>query len=1117
MRVMQTFGEPRGTTNPYIVMLRAALIEEPAVEHIPFSWRAALTGRYDVLHIHWPDALLAARHWWTRAGKRVALACLVTRVRLRRVAVVRTVHNITPPSGPFLDRALIRALERHTDVRVRIAAVTPEVAGVPSVLIPHGHYRTWFDGMPRAATIPGRLGYAGLIKPYKGVERLVDAFAEASAIDPTLTLRISGKPANEAIERRLLTATERLSGLDTTLRYVSEQAFVDVVTSSELVVLPYRFMHNSGTALAALSLGRPILVPGNDLNRALSAEVGAGWVHLFDGELTAGMLLDAIQVVRAEPPRAAPDLSARGWHDVGARHARAYQLAVDRRRGRPTVASAPTPTRGHGSELTVAIPTFRRSEALANALSAVREQVDAENALPAAPMRCSILVIDNDPAGSGERIAAEHGARYVVEPRPGIAAVRNRALEECANGGVLLFIDDDETPEPGWLRAMIAMYTTTGATAVAGRVVTRLPDTAERWGSRDAFERPTRTHGQLMSEAATNNLLLDLDQIRRLGLSFDERFGLTGGSDSLFTLQLTRGGGTIRWAEDAVVVEQDDPARHTRSWILMRVFRFGNTSARVRIALAPTAALRLVERVLALGRGATRAVGGSMRWAFGMVSRSTLHRAHGLRIASRGFGMIAGAVGYAHDEYGRRRSSTTPSDPQSAHRSYAGGMGLKQWSFTVKSRTVRRSSGEYLAELLRNQHLSADELARLQSHRATSIARFAAESTGYYRRLFADHGIDAARLDDPAEWERIPITERAQLKEHDAELRPANSERFAREALTGGSTGVPLRTAQDSRVPSLALAWRMYSWWGVQPWDDLARLGRWGFGRFDTLRNRLQWWPSKQLYLDASLMDADSMREFHRAIVRTRPTLIEGYVGGVLDFADFLEAEGLTIPTPIAIATTASPLPPSTRRRIESVLGAPVYDEYRGAEMSWAAGECRMQDGLHIFADAKKLEVVDTNGRPLPAGEVGDIVVTDLANRVFPIIRYRLGDRGSLIDGTCACGVSLPRMAQPDGRITDVLRLPSGMAVTRLTVMFAKHPESVRLFQIRQNADYSIVVRVVLGPGTDATRHIEDEVEILRRRVAGEVPVTLEYVDSLPHTGAKTKYVISDVPTRTAE
>jgi beta-1,4-mannosyltransferase len=340
MRVLQTFGEPRDTTNPYLVMLRAALLEEPTVEHIPFSWRAALTERYDVLHVHWPDTLLAARHWWTRAGKRAALACLVARVRLRPIAVVRTVHNVGPPSGAYLDRALIRALERRTDVRIRLAALTPEAEGVPSVLIPHGHYRTWFDGMPHAAIVPGRFGYVGLIKPYKGVERHIDAYGEASAIDPTLTLRISGKPVDDALERRLRAATERLSGLDSTLRYVDEDAFVDVVTSSELVVLPYRFMHNSGTALAALSLGRPILVPDNDLNRALSAEVGPGWVHMFAGDLTADTLLDAITKLRAEPPGAAPDLSAREWHEAGASHARAYGLALDRRRRRTRAASA---------------------------------------------------------------------------------------------------------------------------------------------------------------------------------------------------------------------------------------------------------------------------------------------------------------------------------------------------------------------------------------------------------------------------------------------------------------------------------------------------------------------------------------------------------------------------------------------------------------------------------------------------------------------------------------------------------------------------------------------------------------------------------------------------------
>lgn len=314
----------------------------------------------------------------------------------------------------------------------------------------------------------------------------------------------------------------------------------------------------------------------------------------------------------------------------------------------------------HVPDLVVAIPTFRRPEALANALTAVREQVDAENVRPDAPMHCSIVVIDNDLAGSGERIALEFGARYVKEPRPGIAAVRNRALEECDSARALLFIDDDEIPEPGWLRAMIEMYMATNATAVAGRVVTRFPEVVEPWISASgAFLRPIRIRGQLMSEAATNNLLVDIDGVRRLDVSFDERFGLTGGSDSMFTLQLTRRGGTIRWAEDGVVIEQEDPERFTRSWVLMRMFRFGNTSARVRIALAGTTPRRLVARFLALGRGGVRLLGGTARWSLGAVSGSLHHRAHGLRTASRGLGMMAGGIGYAHDEYGRRRSSMT--------------------------------------------------------------------------------------------------------------------------------------------------------------------------------------------------------------------------------------------------------------------------------------------------------------------------------------------------------------------------------------------------------------------------------------------------------------------------
>ena len=335
IRVMQSFGEPRPTTNPYIVMLRDALVASDEVEHVPFSWRTALTGAYDVFQVHWPDTLLAGRSWATRAGKRAAFAGLLVRLRLRRTPVVRTVHNLAEPDGPVLDRVLISALNRRTTLRIRISSSTPEPAGVPSVLIPHGHYRDWYGRMPRAERLPRRLGYIGLIKPYKGLDALLTAYESARAVDPAITLDISGKPADEAAAAQLLEAEERMPGLAVTLRYIDEEEFVAAVTRATLVVLPYRFMHNSGSALAALSLDRPVLVPDNETNRALADEVGAGWVLTFDGELGEEDLREALAAAEAAP-RERPDLSAREWSDAAARHADAYRRALAARRGRPT-------------------------------------------------------------------------------------------------------------------------------------------------------------------------------------------------------------------------------------------------------------------------------------------------------------------------------------------------------------------------------------------------------------------------------------------------------------------------------------------------------------------------------------------------------------------------------------------------------------------------------------------------------------------------------------------------------------------------------------------------------------------------------------------------------------
>src|SRR5690606_12951107 len=95
-------------------------------------------------------------------------------------------------------------------------------------------------------------------------------------------------------------------------------------------------------------------------------------------------------------------------------------------------------------------------------------------------------------------------------------------------------------------------------------------------------------------------------------------------------------------------------------------------------------------------------------------------------------------------------------------------MGLSEAAFTTKLRTVRRASQNFYDELLENERLPPDELAALQNRRAAGIARLAAEKTTFYPRLFAEHGIRLDALEDPREWERIPILTRAVIKENTA-------------------------------------------------------------------------------------------------------------------------------------------------------------------------------------------------------------------------------------------------------------------------------------------------------------------------------------------------------------
>lgn len=297
-------------------------------------------------------------------------------------------------------------------------------------------------------------------------------------------------------------------------------------------------------------------------------------------------------------------------------------------------------------DVLVAIPTFHRPAQLDALLTALAPQLDAAAA--------RVLVIDNDPAGSAATVVGDR-ARYVVEPGRGLAAVRNRALDEAAGARALVFIDDDEVPAPDWLPTLVGVWRATGAEAVSGRVETRFPaGFADPWIEQGGFFTRVRfASGASQAAAATNNLLLDVDAVARLGLRFDARLGLTGGEDILFTSLLVRGGGRIVSAPEALVHDDVTADRLTRRWVLRRAYRVGLSTVATRRFGGAGAGVRVVG---ALGGAARLALGGA-RWALGTALRSPRHAARGARASYRGAGMIAGAMGFDYREYALRHAS----------------------------------------------------------------------------------------------------------------------------------------------------------------------------------------------------------------------------------------------------------------------------------------------------------------------------------------------------------------------------------------------------------------------------------------------------------------------------
>jgi len=420
-----------------------------------------------------------------------------------------------------------------------------------------------------------------------------------------------------------------------------------------------------------------------------------------------------------------------------------------------------------------------------------------------------------------------------------------------------------------------------------------------------------------------------------------------------------------------------------------------------------------------------------------------------------------------------------------------------------------------LADMVAAERLPTERAAAITRQRSAAIAAYAFRTTDFYRDLYGSAGFALADVKQPENFDLLPPLTKAHIaEERDRIVSRPGRERDRLAVRTGGSTGAPLLLYNDRSAPMAALWWRIYGWWGVHPSDNSAHIYRQVLTGAAKTKAAVEWWPTRQVVLNARGATEEDSQRFVEALRRLRPSLLVGYVEAVHAFARFVERTRALLPPLTAVSVTASVLHPGQRRYIEDVLRAPVFDTYRSAEVPWIAAECSRRTGLHVLADRRRVDVVDEHSEtPLPDGVTGALLVTDFDNRVFPIVRYRVGDRAQRLADVCPCGRSLTRIGPIDGRIADALHSPTGRSVTGgLSGLFGPWPGSVRQFQVHQRADHSIVLRYV--PGDDRTRAdtvAKAAARALAAMLGDEVAVTAEPVETVEAVAGKARLVVSEV------
>ena len=436
----------------------------------------------------------------------------------------------------------------------------------------------------------------------------------------------------------------------------------------------------------------------------------------------------------------------------------------------------------------------------------------------------------------------------------------------------------------------------------------------------------------------------------------------------------------------------------------------------------------------------------------------------------------------------------------------------------------RRFGGGFKRELLHFRSRNNWAEAQWREYQEQKLRDLLVHSFSYvpfYQEKYSQAGFKLSdfqnfKLED---LNRLPFLEKQELREFGETKLLAKNKAKGNFYSSSGSTGTPTKIYYSRgfhQIWSAAFEVRIREWAGVSRLTPRGTIGgrrvvkegdsQGPFYRYNSFE--------KQTYFSAYHIGPNTVSNYLEGMVKGKVEYMTGYAMSNYFLAQEIEKAGLKAPKLKAVITSSEKLSSEMRETFRRVYQCETFDSYSGVEACGLISET--PDGYLVNSpDLGILEVLDENGKAVPAGVSGEVVSTGLLNFDQPLIRYRIGDRVSLgIEGEGPKNIDMPVIEQIDGRIEDKVVAPDGRTMVRFHGIFINHQGLVASQVVQEKRDL-IILRLVTD--SSYTKDISEPMMIQRiqSQLGSDVKVNFEYLKELPRTSSgKIRAVISKLQHR---